>query len=88
MVPKECDAKIRFTLTDESGRLCFKAFDMPGAVGGCGQAFEKHLVGRPLAEIDPRELLRLKSDVPRTCLASVLRMVRENQRLFVGGFSI
>jgi hypothetical protein len=58
---------------------------MPGAVGGCGQVFEKHLVDRPLEEIDPRALLRLKSDVPRACLASVIRMVRENQRMFARG---
>jgi hypothetical protein len=82
---KECDSKVRFTLSDESGRLCFKAFDMPGAIGACGQVFEKHLVGRALHDIDPKDLLRLKGEAPRPCLASVIRMVRENQRLFAQG---
>ncbi|MHC4985232.1 MAG: hypothetical protein ACYTFO_03660 [Planctomycetota bacterium] len=78
-----CYAKIRFTLTDEAGQLCFEAFDMPDAESGCGEVFRKHLIGRPLAEIDPKNLLRLKGEVPRTCLASVLLMIRENQRAFL-----
>jgi hypothetical protein len=85
MMRKECDSKIRYTLTDESGHLCFKAFDMFGAMSGCGRVLEKHLVGRPLSAIDPRELLRFKDDAPRPCLASVIRMIRENQRLFAQG---
>ena len=85
MRSEECDAKLRLTHSEESGRLCFKAFNMPGAIDGCGQIFEKHLVGRPLEEVDPRDLLRLKSDAPRACLASVIRMVRKNQRMFARG---
>lgn len=86
MPPSDCYNKIRCSLSDESGDLCFKNFEIVGAPE-CSDIQERlrtYLVGRPLAAVDLTYLQGLKCPGSGECMGAVIRVVREQQGWFVG----
>jgi hypothetical protein len=85
MPPSDCYNRIRCSLSDESGDLCFKSFEIVGAPG-CSDIQEKleaYLVGRPLAAVDLAYLQGLECPGSGECMGDVVRVVREHQDWFV-----
>jgi len=82
----ECSDKIRFSLSDESGVLCFEAFaitDVPKC-RDMEQELRAYLVGRPLSEVDIGYLRSLTCDGDGVCMRAVIRAIEEYQQLFLG----
>ena len=79
-----CADRIRFTLSDASGRLAFRTFEFVGE-GACSEAevrLRKYLVGRPLANVDLGVVARFSRDHGRNCFAVIAAVIREHQELF------
>ncbi len=86
MASNECYDRIRFSLNDESGVLRFETFEIAGATEcrNVEQELRAYLVGRSLAEIDLGYLRGLTCDENGVCLRTVIQLVEEHQKLFLG----
>ena len=85
MPQSDCYNNIRCSLSDDSGDLCFKSFEIVG-VPGCSDMQERlqaYLVGRPLAGVDLAYLQGLECPESGECMDAVIRMVREHQGWFI-----
>ena len=84
MLPKECYDRIRFTLGDASGVVCFKSFDIVDApqCASMAQALRTYLVGRPLSDINLDYLRSLTCRGNGECMRAVIYAVREYQQVF------
>ena len=84
MYPKGCRNKIRYSLSDASGVLRFKAFDIVDAPE-CGDMREmlcKYLVGRPLVDVDVDYIRGLRCKGDGECMRTVIRVIEESQHMF------
>ena len=94
MSPQECQDRIRFTLSNETGVQRFKDFELidDSECGEMGKLLREYLVGRPLAKVDLDYLRSLKCPYMRSlecqenggCVLAVIDVIREYQDLFVG----
>jgi len=86
MSPSECNDKIRFSLSDESGVLCFETFAIENAPGcrGVEEELRAYLVGRPLSKVDLGYLRSLTCAGDGVCMRAVIRAIEEHQQLFLG----
>jgi len=83
---KECYNSIRFSLSDQSGRMRFESFDITD-IPECGRAaagIRNYLLHRPLQEVDVVRIRSMESDGRCRCVEQVVQAVREQQRLFGG----
>jgi hypothetical protein len=79
-----CRDVIRFRLSDDSGYLCFEAFEIVNSPE-CRQfeaALKEYLIGRPLATVDVRYLKSLKCNAECECVSAIIREVEKQQRMF------
>jgi len=76
--------RVRLTLSDDSGDLKFKAFDIVDApeCRGAAEALQRRLLDRPLAGIDPREIARIRSTGDAQCLRAAADVIAEFQADF------
>jgi len=82
-----CADRIRFSLSDASGKLAFSAFEFVNG-GTCPEAEQRlreYLLGRPLADVDLRVVEKLSCADGRECFAQIAAVIREHQELFVRG---
>jgi len=86
MSPEECVDKVRFKLSDETGKLRFKEFDIVDVLERreIADALRKHLVGRPLAEVDVDYLARLDCPGDRRCMRAIVNLVAQYRLVFTG----
>ena len=86
MSPSECDDKIRFSLSDESGVLRFDAFAIVDApeCRDMEREFQAYLVGRPLSKVDLGYLRGLTCDGDGVCMRAVIRAIEEPRQLLLG----
>lgn len=86
MSPEECYDRIRVSLSDETGVLCFESLGIVDApeCRDAEQRLRAYLLGRPLAEVDLDHLRGLKCAGDGACMHAVIRVVEEYQHLFVG----
>ena len=86
MATNKCDDRIRFSLSDESGVLCFESFAILDApeCRDMERKLQTYLVGRPLSEVNTGYLQRLACNGDGSCTRAVIRAVEENQGLFLG----
>jgi len=80
----ECYDSIRFSLSDMSGRMQFESFDITD-MPECRRAatgIRDYLLHRPLQEVDVGRLRSMERDGRCPCVAQVVGVVREQQRLF------
>lgn len=80
-----CADRIRFSLSDASGKLVFSAFEFVGR-GTCPEAEQRlreHLLGRPLADVDLRLVERLSCASGQACFPQIAAVIREHQQLFL-----
>ena len=82
-----CADRIRFSLSDASGKLAFSAFEFlnRGTCPEAEQRLREYLVGRPLADVDLRVVEKLSCTGDRECFAQIAAVIREQQELFVPG---
>ena len=81
---KQCYDSIRFSLSDLRGQMRFETFDivdMPECQDVAAE-LRKYLVGRPLAQVDVQRIRLMECADKYGCVADVVRVVREQQRLF------
>jgi hypothetical protein len=81
-----CADRIRFSLSDASGKLAFGAFEFVGG-GACPEAEQRlreYLLGRPLADVDLRVVEKLSCAGGRECFVQIAAVIREHQEIFVG----
>ena len=85
MSPSECDDKIRFSLSDESGILRFETFAIMDApeCRDLEQELRAYLVGRPLSKASLGYLRSLTCDGDGVCMRAVIRAIEEHQQLFL-----
>ena len=84
-MPNDCYNKIRYTLSDESGELKFRTFEMP-ADHHCGVFVDKlkpYLLGRPLSEIETDVIETLSCGRDGECARTIAAVVREHQEIFL-----
>ena len=70
MLSEECHDRIRLSLSDETGVLCFESFEIVG-VTQCKdmeQRLRAYLVGRPLRDVDLARLGALRCDGDGVCV--------------------
>ena len=82
----ECYDSIRFSLSDLSGRMRFESFDIMD-MPECRRAaasIRNYLLHRPLGEVDIGRIRSMEGDGRCPCVAQVVGVVREQQRLFGG----
>lgn len=86
MLSSECHDKIRFSLSDESGALCFETFEILDApeCRDMEQELRAYLVGRSLSEADPGYLRSLTCHGDGVCMRAVIQEIEEHQQLFLG----
>jgi len=86
MTAHSCRNRVRFSLSDKDGPLHFTAFDIVDApeCREVTEALKKHLLGRPLREIDAAEILRLPCERDGRCMRTVAGIIAECQEMFVG----
>jgi len=86
MSPSECDERIRFSLSDESGVLCFETFAIMDApeCRDLEQNLRAYLLGRPLSKADLGYLRGLTCHGDGVCMRAVIRAIEEHQQLFLG----
>ena len=86
MSPSECNDKIRFSWSDESGVLRFEAFAITDApkCRDVEKKLQAHLVGRPLSEVDMGYLRSLTCNGDGVCMRAVIQAIGEHQQLFIG----
>ena len=80
-----CADRIRFSLSDASGKLAFSAFEF---VHGCTcpeaeQRLREYLLGRPLEDVDLRFVETLSCAGCRECFAQIAAVIRDHRDLFV-----
>jgi len=83
--PEDCYDRIRFSLSDLSGRMRFESFDvvdMPECED-VATSLREYMVRRPLAGVDIERIRSMDCDGRCTCVGEVARVVREQQRLFI-----
>jgi len=81
---KECYDSIRFSLSDLSGRMQFESFDITD-MPDCRRAaasIRDYLLHRSLGEVDIERIRSMEGDGGCPCVAQIVRVVREQQRLF------
>jgi hypothetical protein len=82
-----CADRIRYTLSDATGKLAFSSFAFVGD-GACPTAEETlrtYLVGRPLANVDLKIVEQLSCANGQGCFAQIAAVIREHQDFFVLG---
>lgn len=86
MSSTECNDKIRFSLSDESGALRFDSFAITDAprCRDMERKLQSHLVGRPLSEVDIGYLRNLTCDGDGSCMKAVIQVIKKHQELFLG----
>jgi len=80
----ECYDSVRFSLSDLSGRMQFESFnitDMPECRRTASN-IRNYLLHRPLGEVDVGRIRSMERDGRCPCVAQVIWVVREQQRLF------
>lgn len=80
-----CADKIRFSLSDRSGKLCFEQFDIIDhpACNNVAEQMRAVIVGKPLAEIDLDALQAIECRGSRGCIEAACEIIAECQRMFV-----
>ena len=79
-----CYDSIRFSLSDLSGQMRFESFDiveMPECQDVAAR-LRDYLVRRPLRQVDGQRIRSMECPGDCTCVAEVVRVVQEQQRLF------
>ncbi len=80
----ECYDKIRFSLSDDSGELCFEYFeiiDAPECQEIAGK-IRSYILGRPLRLIDANRIRSLECPGSGECMSTVAKVIEENQEIF------
>jgi len=80
-----CADRIRFSLSDASGKLAFSAFEFVSG-GTCPEAEQRlreYLLGRPLADVDLQVVEKLSCAEGRECFAQIAAVIRDHQEIFV-----
>jgi len=81
----DCRDNVRFILSDETGVLQFKSFDIVNTPQCAEVAVElrKHLVGRPLQEIDMDAIRSVKCPHDNgSCIETAVKIIEENIDFF------
>ena len=84
MTPDQCLDKVRFSLSDASGDLRFKSFDIIDAPE-CRQIAEglrDYLVGRPLSEVDVDHIRHLSCPGSGLCMVRIAEVVAEYREMW------
>ena len=79
-----CQDSIRFSLSDDTGDLRFKSFDIVNAPE-CRSMLEtlrNYILSRPLVEIDLRRIQQLDCPGNGQCMDEVVEEIKEAQMLF------
>ena len=86
MTADECRDRIRYSLSDVSGTLRIESFDIADAPDCQNIADEVRsvILGRPIANIDVAELLRIFCPGKRLCVCAIVDAIGEEQALFAG----
>ena len=81
----DCYDKIRFTLSDKTGELCFTEFDIINAPECVSQVKELRakLLGRRLADINTADILKISCSGNGQCMISVVSIIKEYQERFL-----
>jgi len=84
MSPDECADKVRFTLSDETGALRFKDFDIIDApeCKEIADTLRQYLLGRPVAEIDVGYIRTLECPGNGQCMHAIANVVAQNKAMF------
>ncbi len=79
-----CADKIRFSLNDRSGQLCFEQFDIIDhpECANIAEQMREVIIGKPLAEIDLDALQSIECRGSRGCIDAACEVIAECQRMF------
>jgi len=84
MTPDQCLDKLQFTLSDESGVLRFKSFDIADAPE-CWQiakTLRQYLVGRALDDVDVDYIRSLSCSGSGVCIEKIATVVAEYREMW------
>jgi hypothetical protein len=86
MCASECNDRLRFRLSDDSGVLRFEEFVIIDALDckDMQHTLREYLVGRSLVDVDLDYLRQLKCPADGECLRAMIDEVEKYQRLFAG----
>ena len=87
MSAEQCDDRLRFQLSDESGVLRFVEFEIVDAsrCRGMEETLREYLLGRALADVDLSYLQKLPCGGNGDCMHALIREVQKYQYLFARG---
>ena len=84
MTPDQCLDKVRFSLSDASGVLRFKSFDIIDAPE-CQEIAEElrsYLVGRPRSQVDVDYIRNLRCPGSGLCMVRIAEVVAEYREMW------
>jgi len=81
----DCYDKIRFSLSDKTGELCFTEFDIINAPECVSQVKELRakLLGRRLADINTADILNISCSGNGQCMRTIVNTITEYQDRFL-----
>ena len=85
MTEQECRNKVRCAMSDRTGLLRFKSFDIVEApeCAGMTERIRCYLIGRALAEVDLGYIREIGHDGHALCCRVVAQLVAESQGVFL-----
>lgn len=84
MKHQECYTKVRYSLSDESGVVRFKTFNIVDApeCRRLTRTLQEYLIGRALTDVDLACVQQLTCEEHGECMRSVIRVIEECRLLF------
>jgi hypothetical protein len=86
MCASECNDRLRFSLSDDSGVLRFEEFAIVDGLNcqDVEHTLREYLVGRSLADVDLDFLRGLNCPADGECLRALIGAIQKHQQLFIG----